>query len=286
MKISIITATYNSRKHLPSVLESIRQQSYPNLEHILVDGGSNDGTVEYLRQCKLPLYIISESDQGIYDALNKGIQRATGDIIGFLHSDDLLASPQTLENIANAFSNFSSFEKKIGLISENDDRASFPPLGGIKGGFPSGGREGASILYGDLVFIDQQDPTKVVRYWQSQSFKPAMLRRGWMPPHPTLFMRREVYEKHGLFNIHLKCAADYDYILRVFQDKTLNIHYLPEVITKMRMGGVSTKGIRNLLNKKKEDYWVLKNNKMPNPLWILLAKNIRKIPQLIFKKRS
>lgn len=263
MKISLITATYNSRKHLPSVLESIRQQTYPNLEHILVDGGSTDGTVEYLRQCKLPLYIISESDQGIYDALNKGIQRATGDIIGFLHSDDMLASPQTLENIANAFSN-SSF--------------SLPE--------PVEGREGASILYGDLVFIDQQDPNKVVRYWQSQSFKPAMLRRGWMPPHPTLFMRREVYEKHGLFNIHLKCAADYDYILRVFQDKTLNIHYLPEVITKMRMGGVSTKGIRNLLNKKKEYYWVLKNNKMPNPLWVLLAKNIRKIPQLIFKKRS
>jgi len=105
-----------------------------------------------------------------------------------------------------------------------------------------------------------------------------------MPPHPTVFMRREVYEKHGLFNINLKCSADYDYILRVFQDPTLKIIYLPEVITKMRMGGMSTGGIKNLINKKREDYWVLKHNQMPHPFLILLAKNFSKIPQLIFRK--
>ena len=256
MKISIITATHNSLQHLPNVISNIQQQTYVNIEYIVIDGGSLDGTVEYLKQSNLISQIISEPDQGIYDALNKGINNATGDIIGFLHSDDIFASPNTIASIAKVFSTPSI---------EN-------------GGFPD-------VVYGDLVFIDPKDSDKVVRYWKSQPFTPNLLKRGWMPAHPTVFMRREVYQKHGLFNIDLKCAADYDYILRVFRDPTLNIAYLPEVITNMRIGGVSTKGIKNLINKKKEDYWVLKNNKMHFPLWILLLKNISKIPQLIFRKR-
>lgn len=257
MKISLITATYNSIQHLPTVLDSIHQQTYPNIEFIVIDGGSTDNTVEYLKQSKLQIQIVSEPDRGIYDALNKGIQMATGDIIGFLHSDDLFASTQIIENIARAFT------------------------------IPSkSGKEGTpDIVYGDLVFVDQQDTSKMVRYWKSQPFKPILIQRGWMPPHPTVFMRREVYEKHGLFNLNLKCAADYEYILRVFRDPTLTIAYLPEVITKMRMGGMSTGGLKNLINKMKEDYWVLKNNQMPYPLLILFAKNFSKIPQLIFRKR-
>ena len=257
MKISIITATYNSIQHLPDVIKIIRQQPFPNIEYIVIDGGSTDGTIEYLRQSNLISQLISEPDKGIYDALNKGIQLATGDIIGFLHSDDILASDQTLQNISHVF-------------------ATASPITGKK----------PDVVYGDLVFVEQQDTSKIVRYWKSQPFKHQLLQRGWMPPHPTVFMLREVYEKHGFFNINLKCSADYDYILRVFRDKTLTISYLPEVITKMRMGGISTGGIRNLLNKRKEDYWVLKNNKMPFPLWILLAKNVSKITQLIFKKNS
>ena len=256
MKISIITATYDSIQHLPDVISCIGQQTYPNIEYIVIDGGSTDGTVEYLKQSKLVSQIISEPDKGIYDALNKGIQLATGEIIGFLHSDDVLASPQTLENIAKVFLTVSPATGKM-----------------------------PDVVHGDLVFVDQNNTNKIVRYWKSQSFKPGLLERGWMPPHPTIFIRKEVYEKYGFFNINLKCAADYDYILRVFQDKTLTITYLPEVITKMRMGGMSTGGFKNLINKKKEDYWVLKNNKMPYPLWILLAKNVSKIPQLFFRKR-
>lgn len=257
MKISIITATFNSIKHLHDVIESIRQQPYNIIEYIVIDGGSTDGTVEYLVQSKLISQIISEPDKGIYDALNKGILLATGDIIGFLHSDDLLASPQTLENIAKAFATPSPVTRKK-----------------------------PDVVHGDLVFVDQQDTSKIVRYWKSQGFKPHLLLRGWMPPHPTVFMRREVYEKHGLFNINLKCAADYDYILRVFRDKSLTITYIPEVITKMRIGGMSTGGIKNIINKKKEDFWVLKQNKMPFPLWVLLAKNFSKITQLIFKSNT
>lgn len=256
MIISLITATYNSLKYLPQVIESIQKQSFRNIEYLIVDGGSTDGTVEYLKQSDQISRIISEPDKGIYDALNKGIKLSTGDVIGFLHSDDIFATQNTIKNIVQAFST---------------------PL--IKNGqFPD-------VVYGDLVFIDQKDTDKVVRYWKSQPFAPNLLKRGWMPPHPTIFMRREVYEKHGFFNINLKCSADYDYILRVFRDQTLNIAYLPEVITKMRVGGVSTEGIKNLINKKMEDYWVLKNNHMTYPFWILLAKNLSKIPQLIFRKR-
>lgn len=256
MKITLITATFNSLQFISNVLASIKQQTYQNIEHILVDGESVDGTVEYLQQSNQVSRIITEPDNGIYDALNKGIKLSTGDVIGFLHSDDAFFLDGTLAKIAKVFNT---------------------PTG-KSGKFPD-------VVYGDLILIDQKDTDKVVRYWKSQPFRPTLLNRGWMPPHPTIFMRREVYEKHGFFNIDLKCSADYDYILRVFRDPTLNIAYLPEVITKMRVGGVSTKGIKNLINKKKEDYWVLKNNHMPFPLWILLAKNLSKIPQLIFKKR-
>ena len=255
MKITIITATYNSIQHIPDVLESIRLQSHPNIEHIVVDGGSTDGTVEYLQQSNQISQLITEPDKGIYDALNKGIKLATGDVIGFLHSDDMLASNDIIQNIVRIFA------------AATNEYAQRP-----------------DVVYGDLVFIDQENTDKIVRYWKSQSFKHGLLERGWMPPHPTVFMRREVYVKHGLFNINLKCAADYDYILRVFRDRALTISYLPEVITKMRVGGVSTKGFGNMINKKLEDYQVLKENQMPFPLWILFAKNVSKIPQLFLRK--
>ena len=255
MKISIITATYNSLPHLTDALKSIEEQSCKNIEHIIIDGGSTDGTTEFIEQANQVDCIISEPDLGIYDALNKGLSHANGDIIGFLHSDDMLDSTTTLENIVRIF-------------SEELEKSGKKP----------------DVVYGDLVFVDQYDPNKIVRYWKSRPFKPELLQSGWMPPHPTIFMRREVYEKHGLFNINLKCAADYDYILRVFRDNTLTFSYLPEIITKMRMGGISTKGFKNLFNKMKEDYWVLKQNQMPFPLWILGKKNFSKIPQLVFKQ--
>jgi len=257
MKITIITVTFNSRQFITDALESIQSQTHVDLEHIIVDGASTDNTLKLIKRASKRVdSIISEPDQGIYDALNKGIMRATGDVIGLLHSDDMFASLNTLQDIAKVFSTSSS------------ENGSSP-----------------DVLYGDLVYVDRNDTNKVVRYWKSEAFKRSLLNKGWMPPHPTLFMRRKVYEKHGLYNASIKCAADYDYILRVFSDKTLTFSYLPEVITKMRVGGVSTGGIKNLINKRKEDYWVLKNNKMPFPLWILFLKNILKVHQLIYLKR-
>lgn len=258
MRISIITNTYNSSTTIADCITSIAMQTHQDIEHIIIDGHSNDNTIDIIKS--LPnkvVTLISEPDNGIYDGLNKGICAATGDIIGFLHSDDILASTQTLENVVRAFS--TPFDKNNKM---------------------------AEVVYGDLIFVDRQDTTKIIRYWKSQPYRPNLLQRGWMPPHPTLFFRREVYEKHGLFNINLKCSADYDYILRVFKDLNLSINYIPEVITKMRAGGISTKGFKNLLNKKIEDYWVLKHNNMPFPLWILIAKSISKIPQIIFRERA
>jgi glycosyltransferase len=264
MKISIITATYNSSATIGDCIRSVNEQTFPDIEHIIIDGKSNDSTIEIIKAISTRgIKIITESDKGIYDALNKGIQLATGDIIGFLHSDDMFASPQTLQKIADAF--ISPTTSSFNSIMGNEPK----PI---------------DVIYGDLVYIDKQDINKVLRYWKSQPFKTKLLKHGWMPAHPTIFMRREVYNKHGWFNTSFKCAADYDYILRVFSDQTQVIGYLPEVITKMTIGGVSTHGFRNIINKKKEDYLILKNNKMPFPFWILFVKSVSKIPQLLFKK--
>lgn len=255
MKISIITATYNSLKYISWALDSISNQSYKNLEWIVIDGGSTDGTLEFLQKSKHISRLISEPDQGIYGALNKGIRVSSGDIIGFLHSDDFYASPDILQKIAD-------------LFLEHSPTENFREV---------------TAVYGNLAFVKPDNINRITRFWKSKAFSPELLNKGWMPPHPTVFMKREVFEKHGLFDPNLKCSADYDFILRVFCDSNYNFVYLPEIITKMRMGGKSTKGIRNLYVKTKEDYWVIKTNQMPHPLWTLLYKNISKIPQLFVK---
>jgi len=254
MKITLITATYNS---FPSILEAIRSVSSPTgveLEYLVIDGGSKDQTMEVVNASNLVTQIVSEPDKGIYDALNKGLRLATGDIIGFLHSDDLLASPDTLKNIVAAFNSQGSNN----LLQVDG-------------------------VYGDLVYVGKKDTKKVIRYWKSQPFKPISLRFGWMPAHPAVFMRREVYEKHGLFDLQFKISADYDLMLRIFKDKSLNFVYLPEVITNMRVGGISNRSIKNMIQKSKEDYRAIRKNKIPHPLWVLFVKNISKIPQFFRK---
>ncbi|WP_189362735.1 glycosyltransferase family 2 protein [Algibacter mikhailovii] len=243
MKISIITATYNSLKTLPDVLQSIMSQKYDPIEWIVIDGGSTDGTIDFIKQHqdKISRWV-SEDDAGIYDALNKGIRYATGDVIGFLHSDDIFAS----YNVFNAMSSIFKNTKVDGV-------------------------------YGDLQYINQSN-TKIIRHWESCDFQPKLLKQGWMPPHPTLFLRKSVYQKYGHFDLSYSIAADYDFMLRILKDETLTFVYLPEVITKMRFGGASNKSIKNIIQKTKEDYRAITSNKVGN-MFSIFRKNTSKIKQ-------
>ena len=199
MKISIITACFNSEKYITNTFNSILNQSYKNIEYIVVDGGSTDKTVDIIKENEHlfggALKWVSESDNGIYDALNKGIDMDTGDVIGFLHSDDFFSSENVLEEINKSF-------KQTNIAG----------------------------VYGDLKYVDI-NTLNVIRYWKSKKFKSNLLNKGWMPAHPTLFLKREVYKSIGKFNINYKISADYDYILRVFKQKSLFFNYLPNYYT-------------------------------------------------------
>lgn len=247
MKISIITSTFNSEKTLQDTLDSIQGQNYSEVETIVIDGGSQDGTLELIKKNKSITKYISEQDNGIYDALNKGVKLATGEIIGFVHSDDLLADTSILTKIAEKIKS-----------------------------------EGLDGIYGDLDYVDKNNTNKIIRAWKSCSFQPKLLKQGWMPAHPTLFLKKEVYEKHGLFDTSYKIAADYDFMLRILKDESLKFGYLPEVITKMRVGGASNRSIKNIIQKTKEDYRAVTSNNVGGFLSIL-RKNTSKIKQFILK---
>jgi glycosyltransferase len=253
MNISIITATYNSAETIQETIESVLSQNDCDIEYVVVDGQSNDGTLDIIKKNESRfngrMQWISEPDKGIYDALNKGIRLVTGDIIGFLHSDDVFASPSVINTIQEVFE-----------------------------------KTNADVVYGDLIYVDKMNPEKVLRYWRSQPFSSSLLLRGWMPAHPTVFMKKEIYEQHGGFDLSFSISADYDFLLRVFQDNSLRSVYLPQVITKMRLGGTSNKTIRNIVIKSKEDYWALRKNGFSHAGWILAMKNISKLTQFLKRK--
>lgn len=242
MKISVITATYNSENVISNSLLSILNQNFIDFEIVSIDGKSSDNTClvinSLLRDCDIK---ISEADSGIYDALNKGVSIANGDIIGILHSDDVYSSYNILQQIINLFE-----------------------------------KTNCDGVYGDLNFVKNG---QIIRKWRSKKINPSLLNTGWMPPHPTLFLKKEVFEKHGFYDTNFKIAADYDFILRIFKDDKLKFEYLPMVITNMSIGGVSTSGFRNLVIKSYEDYLVLKKNKMKLPFLILFRKIVSKISQ-------
>jgi glycosyltransferase involved in cell wall biosynthesis len=251
MKLSIITATYNSADTISSAIESVLQQDYPDIEHLIVDGASSDDTLDIVKsyQKENPQIVLhSDPDKGIYDALNKGVKLATGAVIGFLHSDDFFNDMQILSKVM-----------KI-LDDKNVDG-----------------------VFGDLKYVNAEDPSKVVRYWKSKPFNPNLLKRGWMPAHPTLFLKKEVYQKHGLFDLNFKIAADYDFMLRILKDNDLSLEYLPEVITHMRVGGASN-AMGNIKQKMKEDLKALRKNGIKLPYITLLRKNISKIPQFLGRR--
>ena len=247
MKVSIITATYNSIETIHNCLKSILNQNYKNIELIVIDGASKDGTLELIKGNPSISTFISEPDNGIYDALNKGIDLATGDIIGFVHSDDLLADATIISSIVNQFKNIE-----------------------------------VAGVYGDLTYVNKNNTSKVIRSWKSCDFRPSLLKNGWMPAHPTLFLKKEVYEKHGSFNLTYKIAADYDFMLRILKDSSLKFSYLPIVFTKMRIGGASNRSLKNILQKTREDYRAVKSNKVGGVKTIFI-KNTSKLKQFINK---
>lgn len=252
MKFSIITATYNSVATLNSCMISVLHQSFQNIEFVIIDGNSTDESLTLVKQhqLKFPLIefkILSEPDRGIYDALNKGIKLATGQVIGFVHSDDMLADNQIISTIANKFEN------------ENLDG-----------------------IYGDLQYVRKNNINKVIRYWKGADYNSDLIKKGWMPAHPTFFLKRDVYEKHGLFNTNYKISADYDFMLRILKDESLKFTYLPKVIIKMRVGGASNQSIKNIIKKTKEDYHVVKANNIGG--WFLIfLKNLSKVRQFFNK---
>ena len=248
MKISIITATFNSGKFIEACIKSILKQNYKKFEIIIIDGLSTDSTIKKIKTLldkHNNIKIFSEKDLGIYHALNKGIEKANGDIIGFVHSDDLLYNKNVLSNIIAVFKNSN-----------------------IDG------------VYGDLQYVEKQNTNKVIRYWKSKDFKPNLINKGWTPPHPTLYLRKQVYEKHGFFDLKYQISSDYDFMTKIFKDNTFNFKYIPKVITKMRVGGISNKNIKNVLIKTFEDYKVIYKNGSGGII-TLLRKNTSKIKQFI-----
>ena len=250
MKITVITAVYNNKRTILEALESVLSQSYKNVEHIVIDGGSTDGTVEAIRSFgnKIEKFV-SEPDGGIYDALNKGIALATGDVVGFLNSDDVYAHDRVLEKIVRAFQH-----------------------------------ENADSVYGDLNYVKRDDISKVVRHWKSHEFSLKKLRRGWMPPHPTFYVKREIYEKYGGFDTSFKIAADYDSILRFLGLQQISTTYVPEVLVQMRLGGVSNRDLKSILKKSGEDYKALKKNGIGGKR-VVFMKNFSKVSQFIKREK-
>jgi glycosyltransferase len=245
MKISIVTAVRNGRATIADSLRSVATQTFGDREHIVIDGLSTDGTQQVIeeRRDTIDVYL-SQADTGIYNALNKGLQLCTGDVVGFLHSDDLLASDDVLSKVAQAFAD--------------------PHV---------------DVVYGDLLYVSK-DVSKSIRHWRAGPFSRGKLARGWMPPHPTLYVRRQIYSQLGGFNETFRIAADYDCILRMFGHRELRATYIPEVLVKMRVGGVSNSSLGNIWRKSAEDYRALRENRIGG-LATLFAKNIRKVGQFV-----
>jgi len=246
LKISIITATFNSVETIDDCLSSVSSQTYLNREHIVIDGDSLDGTLEVLRSRNNAISVlISEPDKGIYDALNKGIMHITGDIVGFLHADDIYENENILSRIAEAFTD--------------------PTV---------------SAVYGDLQYVQKEDLNKVVRRWNSSPFNVSQLAKGWMPPHPTLYVRSEWYKRLGGFDTNYKISADYYSILELFTQVGFKSKYIPEVFVKMRLGGVSNRSFKNIYLKSCEDMNALRRTGVGG-IGTLFYKNFRKIIQFL-----
>ena len=249
MKVSIITASYNSVATIEDTMNSVLAQTYADIEYVIVDGGSTDGTIDVIRRCE-PLFKgrlkwISEKDGGIYDAMNKGIQMATGDVVGILNSDDYYTSDNVIERLAAEFS-----EPRLDAV------------------------------YGDIHFIRDGQPDKCVRYYSSKRFAPRWLRFGFMPAHPSFYCRREVYEKAGLYKTDYAIGSDYEMMVRLFAVHHIRAKYLPMDFVTMRTGGASTRNIHSRLQLIKDDVRACRENGIYTNALMISVKFLYKVFEL------
>lgn len=248
MIISIITVVFNNEDTIREAIESVLGQTYKNIEYIIIDGGSKDNTVNFINKYKDQLgYFVSEKDNGLYDAMNKGIKACTGDVIGILNSDDLYEDLNVIASVMEEFNKDSELD----------------------------------ILYGDLVYVKSNDTTKVVRNWKSKMYYKFFFEHANVPPHPSLFVRSKVYNEIGLFDLRYKLAADYELMLRMFKNHNFKSKYINKLITKMRLGGATNQSFSNVVAQNKEILQSWKNNGLNAPIYLMPLRILKRLTQFV-----
>lgn len=245
MKVSIITICYNAAAHIDETLRSVVMQDHPEIEHIVIDGGSNDGTQDRIaRYGEVLAYFVSEKDKGVYDAMNKGLRAATGEVIAFVNAGDMIVHRSCVSEMVNEF--------------EKGD---------------------ADAIYGDAYMVDPDDISKVRRFWKDGGYDRAKFRSGWMPPHLGTYIRKDIYDRYGLFREDLKVSADYELMFRFMYKHRIRVRYVPKVLVRFRLGGVSNRSLAHVWRANVEVYkaWKL-NGERVSPL-IVLMKPLRKLAQ-------
>lgn len=249
MKITVITVCFNSAATIADTLRSVSSQTHPDIEHVIIDGGSRDDTVSLAKTLgRSGGIIISEPDKGIYDAMNKGVRRATGEVIGFLNADDMYADDGVLARVCS-------------LMQQHE----------------------LDALYGDAEFVRPSNLSKPVRRYRSDRFRPDRIAWGWMPAHPALFLRRQVFERYGMFRPDYRIAGDFELVARIFHKGELAYEYIPEVLVRMRTGGVSTGGLRNTLLLNREVLRACRENGISSNWLKILSKYPTKLGEFLHK---
>jgi glycosyltransferase involved in cell wall biosynthesis len=248
MRVSIVTVAFNSASTIVDTLDSVARQDHPDIEHIVIDGASTDGTMDLVRSRGSRVSkVLSEPDAGIYDAMNKGLRLCTGDVVGFLNSDDMYSSDGSVSAIAGAF-------------TDGD----------------------VDAVHGDLVYVRRDDPASVVRHWKSSPFSPGAFSRAWCPAHPTFYVRRSVLERAGFFNTAYRVASDLDLMLRVLELGRASSKVIPQVLVRMRMGGVSNSSVRGIIRQNAEVIAAIRSHglSVSTPVFVI-AKILRRLHQFV-----